>query len=196
MSSDLITAVVGLGGIALGVVGTLVGARIQAHGSLAQADATVESAWAQNKETYKNWMASDRAHTYSSMITETLTLEGKATSLTADFNSSGHPWWYLTWKPRGYEARMAEYTVVSVNFVRLRWASALVDLYGDETVRECGAQLVHTAEAMRRLTSDWVLDPTTNSPAEGEHVGQLREQRRLFTAAAREHLVALSRPTA
>ncbi|MFI1367784.1 hypothetical protein [Streptomyces griseochromogenes] len=195
MSSDLVTAAVGLGGVALGVVGTLVGARIQAHGSWAQANAMVESTWAQNKETYKNWMASDRAHSYSSLITETLALESKATSLSADFNGSGHPWWYLTWKPRGYEARMAEYTAVAVNFVRVRWAGALVDLYGDDAVRERAAELVHAAEEIRRLASDWVLEPTANPPAEQEHIGRLRERRRLFTAAAREHLDALSGPT-
>lgn len=196
MSSELVTAAVGITGVALGVAGTLVGARIQAHGARAQADAVVESAWAQNKEAYKNWMASDRAHAYSSLITEALALESKVMSLTADFNRGGYSWWSLTWKPRGYEARMAEYTAVTTNFVRVRWAGALVDLYGDDGVREHAAELVRLADEMRCLACDWVLEPAANPPAEREHVDRLREQRRLFTAAAREHLNGLSSSTA
>ncbi|MFB6608550.1 hypothetical protein ACFCXR_40130 [Streptomyces noursei] len=47
-------------------------------------------------------MASDRAHAYAALDTETLTIEGKIGFLTADFNWSGNPWWRLTWKSLGY----------------------------------------------------------------------------------------------
>lgn len=53
-----------------------------------------------------------------------------------------------------------------------------------------------SADEMNRLACDWDLEPTANLPAEREHVSRLCEQRRLFTAAACEHLNGLSRPTA
>ncbi|MET9834036.1 hypothetical protein ABZ078_33145 [Streptomyces sp. NPDC006385] len=195
MPSDFVTAAVGIGGVVVGALGTLLGARMQARGAHAQADATASSAWAQARNTGQNWMASASAHAYANLITDALALEGMIMFMEADFNRSGHPWWRRTWKPLGYDERWDKYADLAANFVHIRYAASVIEMYGGDPVRERPAELVGEADEMRLLARAWILDPSADPPARDEHVQRLREARSRFAAAARQDLHSATRPT-
>ncbi|MFG2862288.1 hypothetical protein [Streptomyces sioyaensis] len=182
--SELIAAVFGAligGGFALA------GARIQARGAHAQADAARDAAKHQAATAHMQWVRSKKSNAYAAFVALTLEFQDQAFHIHCRYQDPAFPPTALQrWHNR--KTKSEDSRALHGTFKALRDTLAVVELYGPSEVADTARELERACATLSMTAEGWVRAPGLPPFDWNTDLTAVQQARERFAEAARPHL--------